>query len=138
MIDKPSSKPLWRGLKGTMNKWRIAFLVLALTYFIFILLNLTKQPMNWDEVGHLNRAMELQNGLYNNFVRDSFYPPLFSVFTKVSFDLFGASLFSARLVSAVFSILSLWIVFELTSTMYGKKAALLSVFLLAIMPGYFW
>ena len=138
MIDQPSSRPLWKCLKSMLNKWRIAFLVLALTYFVFILLNLTKQPMNWDEVGHLNRAVELQNGLYNNFVRDSFYPPLFSVFTMVSFDLFGASLFSARLVSAVFSILSLWIVFELASTTYGKKAALLSVFLLAIMPGYFW
>ena len=138
MIDQPSSKPRWISLKSALNKWRIAFLVLALTYFVFILLNLIKQPMNWDEVGHLNRALELQNGFYNNFVRDSFYPPLFSVLTKVSFDLFGASLFSARLVSAVFSILSLWVVFELAYTMYGKKAALLSAFLLAVMPGYFW
>jgi 4-amino-4-deoxy-L-arabinose transferase-like glycosyltransferase len=138
MIDQPSSEPRWISLKGALNKWRIAFLVLALTYFVFILLNLSKQPMNWDEVGHLNRALELQNGLFNNFVRDSFYPPLFSVFTKVSFALFGASLFSARLVSAVFSILSLWVVFELAYTMYGKKVALLSAFILAVMPGYFW
>jgi len=138
MIDQPSSKPRWNSLMGLLNKWRIAFLVLALTYFVFILLNLTKQPLNWDEVGHLNRALELQNGFYNNFVRDSFYPPLFSVLIKVSFDLFGASLFSARLVSAGFSILSLWVVFELAYTMYGKKVALLSAFLLAVMPGYFW
>jgi 4-amino-4-deoxy-L-arabinose transferase-like glycosyltransferase len=138
MIDQPSSKSRWISIKGALNKWRIAFLVLALTYFVFILLNLTKQPMNWDEVGHLNRALELQNGFYNNFVRDSFYPPLFSVLTKVSFDLFGASLFSARLVSSVFSILSLWVVFELAYTIYGKQAALLSAFLLAVMPGYFW
>jgi 4-amino-4-deoxy-L-arabinose transferase-like glycosyltransferase len=138
MIDQPSSNPLWISLKGALNKWRIAFLVLELTYFVFILLNLIKQPMNWDEVGHLNRALELQNGLYNNFVRDSFYPPLFSVLTKVSFDLFGISLFSARLVSAVFCVLSLWVVFELAYTLYGKKTALLSAFLLAIMPGYFW
>ena len=77
-------------------------------------------------------------GLYNNFVRDSFYPPLYSLFTTVSFDLFGASLFSARLVSAVFSILSLWVVFELAYSMYGGKAALISAVLLAVMPGYFW
>ena len=138
MIDQPISKPRWNSLMDVLNKWRIAFLVLALTYFVFILLNLTKQPLNWDEVGHLNRALELQNGFYNNFVRDSFYPPLFSVLTKVSFDLFGPNLFSARLVSAVFSILSLWVVFELAYTMYGKKVALLSAFLLAVMPGYFW
>ena len=94
--------------------------------------------MNWDEVGHLNRAIELKDGLFNNFVRDSFYPPLFSCFTTVSFYLFGPSLFSARLVSAVFSILSLWVVFELAHTMYDGKVALLSAVLLAVMPGYFW
>jgi 4-amino-4-deoxy-L-arabinose transferase-like glycosyltransferase len=138
MIDQPSSKLRWIILKCTLNKWRTAFLILLITYFILILVNLTKQPMNWDEVGHLNRALELQGAFYNNFIRDSFYPPLFAIFTKVSFDLFGASLFSARLVSAIFSVLTLWIVFELAYTMYGKKAALLSAFLLAVMPGYFW
>ncbi|MCL4430535.1 MAG: glycosyltransferase family 39 protein [Chloroflexi bacterium] len=113
-------------------------MVLALVYFVLLMLYLTKQPMNWDEVGHLNRALELKNGLYNSFVRDSFYPPLYSILTTVSFDLFGTSLFSARLVSAVFSILTLWVVFELAYTMYGGKAALISAVLLAVMPGYFW
>ena len=138
MIDQTSPKPRWISLKASLTKWRLAFAVLALAYFVFLLLNLTKQPMNWDEVGHLNSALELKGGLFNNFVRDSFYPPLFSCFTTVSFYLFGASLFSARLVSAVFSILSLWVVFELAYTMYGGKAALLSAVLLAVMPGYFW
>jgi 4-amino-4-deoxy-L-arabinose transferase-like glycosyltransferase len=138
MIDKPNSRPYLTQLKAVLNKWRIAFIILAFIYFILLLLILSNQPMNWDEVTRLTGAMELKNGLYNNFVRDSFYPPLYSVFTTVSFDLFGASLFSARLVSAVFSILSLWVVFELAYTMYGGKFALVSAVFLAVMPGYFW
>jgi 4-amino-4-deoxy-L-arabinose transferase-like glycosyltransferase len=127
-----------RKLKAALNKWRIAFLILAVIYFVFLVLNLTNQPFNWDEVTHLTGAMELKSGLYSNFVRDSFYPPLYSSFTVVSFDLFGASLFSARLVSAVFSILCIWVVFELASSMYNGKIALVSAALLAVMPGYFW
>ena len=124
--------------KFYFTKWRTIFVVFALIYFAVLLLNLVNQPFNWDEVTHLNRALELRNGLFHDFVRDSFYPPLFSLFTTVTFDLFGASLFSARLVSALFSVLTLWIVYELTSSMYDEKTALLSVVLLAVMPGYFW
>ncbi|MGZ4850573.1 MAG: ArnT family glycosyltransferase [Candidatus Bathyarchaeia archaeon] len=138
MIDKSNSRPLLAQLKVALNKWRVAFLILALVYFVLLLLILSNQPMNWDEVTRLTGAMELRNGLYNNFVRDSFYPPLYSVFTTFSFELFGASLFSARLVSVVFSILSLWVVFELAYSMYGGRAALLSAVLLGVMPGYFW
>ncbi len=56
----------------------------------------------------------------------------------LSFQAFGTSLFSARLVSAVFSALSLWAVFELAYSMYNGKTALLAAVLLGIMPGYFW
>ncbi len=138
MINKPNSKLRLTQLKAALTKWRLAFLVLALVYFILLLLILSNQPMNWDEVTHLTGALELKNGLYNNFVRDSFYPPLFSMLTTASFDLFGVSLFSARLVSAFFSILSLWIVFELAYSMYGGKVALISAVFLGVMPGYFW
>ncbi len=137
MIDLSGAKILTQ-LKTPQNKWRLAFAALAISYFVILLLNLTNQPFNWDEVTHLNRALELKNGLFHDFVRDSFYPPLYSAFTTVSFDLFGASVFSARLVSAVFSILTLWVVFELAYDMYGGKVALISAALLAVMPGYFW
>ena len=125
-------------LEKFFNKWRIILACFLFAYFIILLLNLVNQPFNWDEVTHLNRALELKSGLLNDFVRDSFYPPLFPFFTTVSFDLFGASLFSARLVSAIFSVLTLWVVYEFANSMYGEKTALLSTVFLAVMPGYFW
>ena len=125
-------------LKAGLNKWRLAFLVFALVYALILLLNLSNFPMEWDEVIHLNGGNFLNWGLYGQFVNNSFYPPLFDCITAIFFKIFGVSLFSARLVSAVFSILSLWAVFELAYRMYEGKTALLSVILLGIMPGYFW
>ncbi|HSQ49225.1 MAG TPA: glycosyltransferase family 39 protein [Candidatus Deferrimicrobiaceae bacterium] len=95
-------------------------------------------PLEWDEAIHLNSALTLQSGNFVAYLDTAFYPPLFDSATALSFSILGVGLFSARLVSVLFSVLSLWVVFEFTSEMYGKKAGLLSTVLLGIMPGYFW
>jgi len=138
MINQSSSKLCWDNLKAALNKWRVAFLIFALAYAIILLLSLVNLPMEWDEVIHLNGGLYLHSGLYNSFVNNAFYPPLFDCLTALSFNAFGISLVSARLVSALFSVLSLWIVFELAYRMYGGRTALLSAVFLGIMPGYFW
>jgi predicted membrane-bound mannosyltransferase len=133
-----TDKPGLNQLRAALNRWRLAFLCFALAYAIILLLNLTKAPIQWDEVVHLNGGSFLSWGLYDKFVNNAFYPPLFDCLTFVSFELLGVSLFAARLVPVFFSILSLWAVFELAYHMYGGKTALLSTVLLGIMPGYFW
>jgi hypothetical protein len=125
-------------LRAALNRWRFAFLCFVVAYAVILLLNLTNMPMQWDEVIHLNGGSFLYWGLYDKFVHNAFYPPLFDSITFVFFKLFGVSLFVARLVPLAFSILSLWAVFELAYHLYGGKAALLSAVFLGIMPGYFW
>jgi uncharacterized membrane protein len=95
-------------------------------------------PLEWDEAVHLNSALTLHSGNFGAYLDTAFYPPLFDGAVALSFSVFGVGLFSARLVSILFSVLSLWGVFEFSSEMYGKKAGLLSTVLLGIMPGYFW
>ncbi len=138
MINQSSSKQPPRLPHGGLNKWRYTFLGFALAYTIILLWNLTNSPIQWDEVSHLNGGSFLYWGLYDKFVHSAFYPPLFDVATFFSFKLFGVCLFAARLVPVVFSVLSLWMVFELVHSMYDGKTALLSVSFLAIMPAYFW
>jgi 4-amino-4-deoxy-L-arabinose transferase-like glycosyltransferase len=138
MINQSSSKPRWDNLKAALNKWRVAFLIFALAYAVILLLNLVNMPLQWDEVVHLNGGLYLNGGFYDKFVSNAFYPPLYDSVTAFFFQVFGTSLFSARLVSAIFSVLSLWAVFELSYSMYNGKTALLSAILLGIMPGYFW
>ena len=138
MIDKSSSKLRLTQLKAGLNKWRIAFLVFALFYAVLLVLNLSNVPMQWDEVGQLNGGLLLKLGQYNTFVGHTFYPPLYEAFATVFFNVFGVSMASGRLVSVVFSVLTLWVVFELAYSMYGRKAGLISAVLLGVMPGYFW
>jgi 4-amino-4-deoxy-L-arabinose transferase-like glycosyltransferase len=137
MID-PSSSQSRLKFGAVFTRWRAAFLVFALLYAIVLILNLTTMPLQWDEVVHLNGSLNLNAGLFTRYISNAFYPPLYDVATAISFQVFGTSLFSARLVSAMFSVFSLWAVFELACSMYNGKTALLSAVLLGIMPGYFW
>jgi len=138
MIGQSNSKTVSIKLWLTSNKWRFAFLVFALAYAVILLLNLINSPIQWDEIIHLNGASFLYWGLHTEFVNNAFYPPLFDSISFLFFRAFGISIFSARLVPAIFSLLSLWATFELAYQMYGGKTALLSVVVLGVMPGYFW
>ncbi len=69
---------------------------------------------------------------------NAFYPPMFDLVTAGYFGVAGASVFAGRLVAVTFSLLSLWVVFEMANRMYGPKTALISAIMLGIMPGFVW
>ncbi len=126
-------------LRAALNsRWRLAFLAFALVYLIILLVEATQHPIQWDEVIHLNAGSYLYFGNFGAFVQNAFYPPLFDGVILFSFKTLGVSLFAARAVPVLFSVLSLWLVFELAYSMYGGRTALLSAVVLAVMPGYFW
>ena len=121
------------------DKWFIAFLVFLLFFATFMLLYLDYAPVRWDETPHLYGGLLLSRGQFDGFLRENaFYPPLFDVTTALFFTGFGVSMFSARLVAVTFSLLSLLVVFEYAKKLYGQRTALLSVVLLAAMPGFIW
>ncbi len=133
MINKLKLKTIAR-----LNRWRIAFLGFILIYTLILLSNLTNPPMQWDEVIHLNSGSFLYWENYDKFVVNAFYPPLFDYITFLSFRALEVNLFAARLVPVIFSVLSLWAVFELTYQLYKGKVAILSTIMLGVMPGFFW
>jgi 4-amino-4-deoxy-L-arabinose transferase-like glycosyltransferase len=120
------------------SKWRVTLLVFGVVYAVLLLIGALHYPLEWDEIVHLNGALNLQSGHYTAFVNNAFYPPLLDCLTAFSFNVFGVSVLSARLVSVLFACLSLWVVFELANSLYGSKVGLLAAVLLGIMPGYFW
>ncbi len=138
MLNNSSSKSRLNRLPEALNKWRVAFLIFALVYAVILFLNLANAALQWDEVIHLNAGLNLQAGLYGKVLSGAFYPPLYDSITCFFFQAFGPSVVSARLVPAMFSVLTLWTVFELAYSMYDGKTALFSAVLLGIMPGYFW
>ena len=122
-------------------KFRLAFLIFALCYLsilvAFLILNLSNMPIQWDEAAHLDNGLFLKLGMFKQFSGNLFYPPFYDVLTFLSYNVFGVSVVSARLVDAVFSVLLLWVVFEFTYRVYNGKTALLGSVFLSLMPGYF-
>jgi len=119
------------------GRWRLVFLFFLIAYTALLLLYLDYAPIRWDETPHLYGGLVLNNGQFDDYLRESsFYPPLFDVVTAYYFKLLGVSVFSARLVAVTFGILSVWTVFEYAYKLYGPRNALISSVLLASMPGF--
>jgi hypothetical protein len=133
--NKSGSRSLSTRLKAGINKWRLIFLAFALIYAVLVLLDITKTAIQWDEAVHLNNGSLLLRGEKG---LNAFYPPLFDVATLAFFKVLGVTVLSGRLVSVTFSLLSLWVVFELAYRMYGGKTALVASILLGLFPGFFW
>ncbi len=138
-MSKLSLNSISAWLKSGVGKWRLAFLVFVVVYTFFLLLNLSFMAIQWDEITHLNGGLRLLRGRYQEyFAFIAFYPPMYDIVTAGFFGIGGVSVFAGRLVSVVFALLSLWIVFELANRMYGPKMALLSSVLFGLMPGFVW
>ena len=87
----------------------------------FVILNFSNMPIQWDEAAHLDNGLFLKLGMFKQFSGNLFYPPLYDFLTLFSYNIFGVSAISARLVDALFSVLVLWVVFEfVTESMMAK------------------
>jgi len=118
------------------NKWRVVLALFLVVYFIILVLNIDYALVQWDETQHFVSGLLLRRGEFQEYIQFSYYPPLFDVITAVTYAVLGSSLFSVRVVSLVFGILSVWVVFEYAYRLYGPKNALISSVLLATMPGF--
>jgi hypothetical protein len=126
-------------LKNRLSKWHIFFLVFLVVYLVFLLQNLDYMTLQWDEANHLNGGLVLLHGHLDRYVRSSlFYPPLDDLLMAGYFGVGGASLFTGRLVSVTFSILTLVLIFGFTRKVYGSRIALISAIFFGSMPGIIW
>lgn len=118
----------------------LIIILFVLIYAAFLSLSLDWRAVLWDEAPHLNGGILLSRGDLYGYIQKSgsFYPPLFDGVIALYFKVLGLSLFSARLVSVTFGVLSVLSVFIFAYHFYGKKNAVLSSVLLASMPGFVW
>jgi 4-amino-4-deoxy-L-arabinose transferase-like glycosyltransferase len=130
---------------GLKDKWRLLFLAFAVTYLLVLVFGLPgmerldNMSIQWDEVTHLNGgALLLRGDTATYFSFNAFYPPMFDLAAMAFFSIGGVSVFTGRFVSVVFSLLSVYAVFEFGYRLYGAKTALVASVFLAIMPGYLW
>ncbi len=119
------------------DKWRLAFLAFLATYTILLLLIGGHMSAKWDEVTHLNGGLFLLQGDFRSYLSyNGFYPPMYDLITAIFYTINGASVYAARAVSLIFSLLSLFVVFEFGYRLYSPKVGLVASMLLAVMPGF--
>jgi len=130
---------------GLSDRWRLALLVFLLVYALFLIFivggiqGFSNMSIQWDEVTHLNGgALLLRGNTQTYFSLSAFYPPMYDLVTAGFFSVGGISVFTGRFVSVVFSLLSVYAVFEFARRIYGVKTAVGASVLLAVMPGYVW
>jgi 4-amino-4-deoxy-L-arabinose transferase-like glycosyltransferase len=118
---------------------RLIFLAFVIIYASLLLINLGYMSLQWDEMPHLYGSLLLTRGQTSLYLTTyGYYPPLFDLVTAGYLQIFSIGAEAGRLVSVTFALLALWVVYELTSRMYGSKNALLASILLCTMPGFFW
>lgn len=123
-----------------LNRWQLCLIIFAVAYGCMLVAIISTNSMVWDEVSHLKGGLLLSRGQISEWAfTNSFYPPVYDSFVALSFLAFGASVFSARLVSVVFLVLTVFVIYGIANLLYNsKKAALLSAVLFAVMPGIVW
>ncbi len=122
-----------------LDKWRLCLIIFAVAYGCLLLIDLASKSMVWDEVTHFTGGLLLSRGQIGVWVTtNSLYPPVYDIFTALYYLIAGPSVFVARLVSVTFSVLSLFVIYEIAKDLYNKKTALLSVLLFSVMPGIVW
>ncbi len=127
-----------RRLRIFLNKWRLMLIVFLIVYG-FLLVSLDSVAIQWDETSHLRGSLLLSQGKLPEYVSTyGYYPPLYDLVTSGYFKLFGATVFTGRLASVTFAVLSVWVVFEFAYRTCGPKIGLISGILLGSMPGFIW
>lgn len=125
-------------LQTGANGWRLILLIFLIAYTVFLLAS-GFMVVQWDEMSHLRGGQLLSQGRFTDYTTGyGYYPPLYDLATSGYFQVFGISVEVGRLAAATFMLLSVWLVFELTSRIYSAKTGLLASVLLAAMPGLFW
>lgn len=121
------------------DKWRLLLLVFTLLYAVFLVIDLAKMTLYWDEANNLIGGLLILRGFFPRYLETNmFYPPLADLTVAGYFAIFGVSVFTGRLLGVTFALLSIWVTFELAKQLYDAKTAFLASIFLGTMTGFVW
>jgi len=127
----------------------LVIIVFSIIYIIWNLIYLDKYPLINYEDGMYSEAAwtYAKTGRFANPSCKGFakveeshivYGRLFLFPNALVFRLFGVGIFQARIMSFIFSIISLFIIYKLVAELYNKGVAALSVFLISISQHFIY
>lgn len=121
-----------------LKRWQLLLLILIVCIAVAYTFELSRMGPLWDETVHLVGGFMLYQGHFSDYAMFTRYPPLVDALTAGSFAVFGVSVASARLVSVIFALLIIGVVFAFASKAYNRKVAFAACIILATMPGFIY
>lgn len=120
----------------TKHRAQIEIITLTLFAAILRLYDLEKRVFHHDEaaVGHFTYQL-FTNGVYS--YNPAFHGPFLYYATSPIYSLLGDTIFSSRLLPAIFGVLMVPLVFALRDRI-GRRGAIIAAFFLAISPSFLY
>jgi len=123
---------------STRRQTRICAMAVAASLLIFIVLRARwiGHLLTWDEAMNLCAVRALATLSHDHFSNWFWrHPPLFSILTLLLLPLKYGFAERVEILALAFGILNIMLLFLLNRKIFGRTAAVLSVFFLAVMPG---
>ena len=117
---------------------RFAPLVVLFVAFVVRIANLIGESLWRDEVDSVRFAFEPLGNILRNFGDSGFNGPLYHLMLRGWLSLAGVNDFALRYLSLVCSVLLVALVYVLTKRLFGYRAALVAMWLIALSPVLIW
>ncbi len=123
------------GLLAQLDWWLSAFIVLGLAVRLY---GLTAQSI-WLDEAYSVFVVKFDLGYIWNFtVNFDQHPPLYYVLLHGWVQIFGDSLAMVRLLSVLFAVPSIWLVYLLAARLFDRNTGRIAAFIMAVSPFHIW
>lgn len=123
------------GWLAAIDWWLIGFLVGGL---VLRLLSLTAQSIWLDEAYSVFIVKYDLGYIWNFTVNFDQHPPLYYILLYGWVHLFGDSLAMVRLLSVLFAVPSIWLIYLLATRLFDRNTGRVAAFIMAISPFHIW
>lgn len=120
-----------RLLESIGSRKRILFVILLLGTALRVY-RLNSESIWHDEAVNVTIAQKGFSEMVSGIITYDNHPPLYYILLHFWMRLFGSSELSTRLLSAIFGILSIYMVYKVGEVSFGERVGLIAAFLLAL------
>ncbi len=123
--------------KEKLYKTRVLFFVILSLSIILRMANIISEQLWHDEGGTIFYVNSTMDEFWRQVIEEV-APPLYYLLLKGWVTIFGTSIFATRLLSVIFSVLTLPILYLLGKEIKNEKIGLIIIFLFSISPFSIW
>ena len=119
-------------LKQSEHKQSLLLLLLIMLLGAFLrFYDLGAESIWYDEASAINLSLQNLSTVLRDCATTQTHPPLYFILLHYWIKLFGISEIATRSLSAIFGVMSVWVIYGVGSSLYNRKVGILASFILA-------